>query len=73
MIEGKELPFKLIFLLLEAKLKVLKEYIDESIKKGIIRESISLVGALIFFIGKKDRRVRPIVDYRGLNNIIVKD
>ena len=73
MIEGKELLFKPIFLLLEAKLKVLKEYIDESIKKGIIRESISLVRVLIFFIGKKDRGVRLIIDYRGLNNIIVKD
>ena len=73
MIEGKELPFKPIFLLPETKLKVLKEYIDESIKKGIIRKSISLVGVLIFFIGKKDRGVRPIIDYRGLNNITVKD
>ena len=73
MIKGIELPFKLIFLLLEAKLKVLKEYIDKSIKKGIIRESISLIGVLIFFIGKKDRRIRPIIDYRRLNNIIVKD
>ena len=73
MIEGKELLFKLIFLLLEAKLKVLKEYIDESIKKGIIRESILLVGVPIFFIGKKDRGVRPIIDYRRLNNITVKD
>ena len=73
MIEGKELSFKPIFLLLETKLKVLKEYIDKSIKKGIIRESISLVGALIFFVGKKDRGIRPIIDYRGLNNITVKD
>ena len=73
MIEGKELSFKLIFLLPEAKLKVLKEYIDESIKKGIIRESTSPAGVLIFFIGKKDRGVRPIIDYRGLNNITVKD
>ena len=73
MIEGIELLFKLIFLLLEAKLRILKEYIDNSIKKEIIRESISLVGVLIFFIGKKDREIRPIIDYRRLNNIIVKD
>ena len=73
MIKRTELSFKLIFLLLEAKLKVLKEYIDKSIKKGIIRESISLVGVLIFFIGKKDRGIRPIINYRGLNNIIIKD
>ena len=73
MIKGIELFFKLIFLLLEVKLKVLKEYIDDSIKKGIIRESILLVGVLIFFIGKKDRGIRSIIDYRRLNNIIVKD
>ena len=73
MIKGIELPFKLIFLLLEAKLKVLKEYIDKSIKKEIIRESILLVGVLIFFVRKKDRGIRPIIDYRGLNNIIIKD
>ena len=73
MIKGTELFFKLIFLLLEAKLKVLKEYINKSIKKGIIRESILLVEVLILFIGKKDRGVRLIIDYRGLNNIIVKD
>ena len=73
MIEGTELPFKLIFLLLETKLRVLKEYIDNSIKKRIIRESILLVRVLIFFIRKKDRRIRLIINYRGLNNIIVKD
>ena len=73
MIKGIELLFKLIFLLLEAKLRVLKEYINNNIKKRIIRESISLVEILIFFIGKKDRGIRPIINYRGLNNIIVKD
>ena len=73
MIKRIELPFKLIFLLLEAKLRVLKEYINNSIKKGIIRESILLVRILIFFIGKKDRGIRPIINYRRLNNIIVKD
>ena len=73
MIKGTELPFKLIFLLLKDKLRVLKEYINNSIKKEIIRESILLVGVLIFFIEKKDRGIRLIINYRGLNNIIVKD
>ena len=73
MIKGIELLFKLIFLLLETKLRVLKEYINNSIKKEIIRESILLVEVLIFFIGKKDRGIRPIIDYRRLNNIIIKD
>ena len=73
MIKGIELSFKLIFLLLETKLKILKEYINNSIKKGIIRESILLIEVLIFFIRKKDRGVRSIIDYRRLNNIIIKD
>ena len=50
MIKGIELSFKLIFLLLEDKLRVLKEYINNSIKKEIIRESILLVDALKYII-----------------------
>ena len=73
MIKGIELSFKLIFLLLETKLRVLKEYINNSIKKEIIKESILLIKILIFFIGKKNKGVRSIINYRGLNNIIVKD
>jgi RNase H-like domain found in reverse transcriptase/Reverse transcriptase (RNA-dependent DNA polymerase)/Integrase zinc binding domain len=41
--------------------------------KGLIRESQSLVGALVMFVSKKDRKLRLCVDYCKLNEIIVKD
>ncbi|KAG1944952.1 retrotransposable element [Pimephales promelas] len=38
-----------------------------------IRPSSSPAGAGFFFVGKKDGSLRPCIDYRGLNNITVKN
>lgn len=47
---------------------------DEYIQKnGFIRPSTSAIGAGFFFMGKKDGGLRPSIDYRGLNNITVKN
>ena len=40
---------------------------------GKIRKSKSKVGYLIFFMVKKDRRRRPYIDYRQLNDITKKN
>ncbi|KAI2648698.1 Transposon Tf2-9 polyprotein [Labeo rohita] len=40
---------------------------------GFIRPSSSPAGAGFFFVGKKDGSLRPCIDYRGLNNITVKN
>ena len=40
---------------------------------GIIHPSSSPVGAGFFFISKKDKSLRPCIDYRGLNDITVKN
>ena len=45
----------------------MEEYIGESLAAGIIRPSSSPVGAGFFFVSKKDRTLRPCIDYRGLN------
>jgi hypothetical protein len=72
--EGKELLFLPIILLSEEKLKLLREYLDENLAKGFIRESASSVGAPIFFVPKKgDEKGRPVIDYRKLNVITIKD
>jgi hypothetical protein len=72
--EGKELLFLPIILLSEEKLKLLREYLDENLAKGFIRESASPVGAPIFFIPKKgDEKGRPVIDYCKLNTITIKD
>ena len=71
--KGKSPPFRPIYQLSEKELKVLKEYIDENLKKGFIRPLKSLVGSLVLFVLKKDGSLRLCVDYRVLNNITIKD
>uniref|UniRef100_A0A8C4ZXL3 Gypsy retrotransposon integrase-like protein 1 n=1 Tax=Gadus morhua TaxID=8049 RepID=A0A8C4ZXL3_GADMO len=51
----------------------MNKYICESLAAGIIRPSSSPAGAGFFFVGKKDGTLRPCIDYRGLNNITVKN
>src|SRR5436190_15158742 len=59
--------------MLKEELKTLREFIDVFIKRGWIQESISLVGAIVIFVPKKNRKKRLVVDYQRLNNIIIKD
>jgi hypothetical protein len=66
-------PFGPIYSLSENELKVLREYLDENLKKGFICPSESPAGAPILFVKKKDGSLRLCVDYRGLNNITVKN
>ena len=51
----------------------MKRYIDSSLAAGIIRPSSSPAGAGFFFVDKKDKTLRPCVDYRGLNDITIKN
>jgi hypothetical protein len=62
--EGKKLLFLSIILLLEEKLKLFREYLDENLVKGFIRESVLSVEVLIFFVSKKgDEKDRLVIDY----------
>ena len=51
----------------------MEDYFGESLAAGIICPSSSPVGAGFFFASKKDRSLRPCIDYRGLNNITLKN
>lgn len=51
----------------------MERYITESLAAGIICASSSPVAAGFFFEEKKDKTLRPCIDYRGLNNITVKN
>lgn len=53
--------------------QAMKNYVEESLKAGVIRPSSSPAGAGFFFVGKKDGSLRPCIDYRGLNDITVKN
>lgn len=51
----------------------MERYIEDSLAAGIIRPSSSPAGAGFFFVSKKDGSPRPCIDYRGLNDITVKN
>ena len=73
LIEGSKPAFKKIYPMNETQLKALKEYLDENLKKGFIRESQSPAGYPLFFVPKKGGKLRPVIDYRQLNEITVKN
>jgi hypothetical protein len=51
----------------------LDEYIKENLEKGYIQPSKSQYSSPFFFVGKKDGKLRPVVDYRKLNSFTVPD
>ena len=60
--------------LTKAETDVLRQNIEEDLKKGYIRHGTSSFVSPIFFIPKKDgRELRMVIDYRRLNDITKKD
>ncbi len=53
--------------------EALEKYLTESLAAEIIVPSSSPAGAGFFFVKKKDGSLRPCIDYRGLNDITVKN
>ena len=62
-----------IYNLSELELKVLKEYIQDNLKKGFIRPSTSPFGSPVLFVKKPDGSLRLCVDYRALNRMTIKN
>ena len=72
--EGTEPPFLPIIPLSADKLRTLKEYLDTNLAKGFIRESTSPARSPFFWVNKKDDpNGRPVIDYRKLNDMTIKD
>lgn len=53
--------------------EAMREYIQTSLKAGLIRPSSSPAGAGFFFVAKKDGSLRPCIDYSPLNDITIKN
>ena len=59
--------------MLHKELLTLKEFIEENLAKGFIRHSSSPAGAPVLFVKKADGSLRFCVDYRGLNEMTIKN
>ena len=55
------------------ELRELKAQLEELLSKGFIRSSISLWGALVLFVKKKDESLRLCIDYRQLNRVTIRN
>jgi hypothetical protein len=66
------LPGK-IYSLTQPEQKALQEFIKEHLAKGYIRPSKSPYASPFFFIKKKDGKLRPVQDYRKVNEWTVKN
>ena len=53
--------------------KALDSFLEENLKTGCIRPSKSSMASPFFFIKKKDGGLRPVQDYRKLNEMTVKN
>ena len=56
-----------------AELQELKIQLKEMLDKGFIRPSVSLWGAPVLFVKKKDGSMRLCIDYRLLNQVTFKN
>ncbi|KAH0603597.1 uncharacterized protein H6S33_007256, partial [Morchella sextelata] len=71
--EGKEPPFGPLYGMSREELIVLKQYIQDNLQKGFIQASSSPAGAPVLFVKKADGTLHLCVDYRGLNELTVKN
>ena len=62
-----------IYPLPQGQQQELDKFIDEHLKKGYICHSNSLYASPFFFIKKKNGKLRPVQDYRKLNEYTVKN
>ncbi|KAL0185787.1 hypothetical protein M9458_017457, partial [Cirrhinus mrigala] len=73
LVPGTSPPKGKLYSLSAPEREAMEKYISDSLAAGFIRPSSSPAGAGFFFVGKKDGSLRPCIDYRGLNNITVKN
>ena len=71
--DGKQPPYGPIYSLGPVELKTMKTYIETHLKTGFMLPSKSPAGAPILFDKKPNDSLRLCVDYRGLNNLTIKN
>ena len=69
----KKLLYNSLYNLFNTELEILRDYLKNVLVKNWIRHSVSSAETLILFILKKDKRLQLYIDYRRLNQIIIKN
>ena len=62
-----------IYTLTQVEQEMLTKFINEHLKMGYIKPSKSPYASPFFFIKKKDRKLRPVQDYRRVNEWTIKN
>ncbi|KAI7808332.1 Pol polyprotein [Triplophysa rosa] len=73
LLPGTSPPKGRLYSLSGTEREAMDKYIQEALLAGLIRRSSSPAGAGFFFVQKKDGSLRPCIDYRGLNDITIKN
>lgn len=73
LISGSTIPKGYLYTLSGPEKAAMTEYIETSLKAGLIRTSSSAAGAGFFFVAKKDGSLRPCIDYSLQNEITIKN
>ena len=73
LLPGKEPPSFKNRPLSPSELRVVRKWLDENLSKGFIRESKAQCAAPLLLAAKPGGGVRICQDYRGLNNITIKN
>ncbi|KAI2647035.1 Transposon Tf2-6 polyprotein [Labeo rohita] len=73
LLPGTSPPKGKLYSLSAPERQAMEKSISDSLAAGLIHPSSSPAGAGFFFVKKKDGSLRPCIDYRGLNNITVKN
>lgn len=73
LLPGSTIPKGRLYSVSGPERQAMKDYIDPSLKAGLIRLSSSPAGAGFFFVSKKDGSLRPCIDYSPLNGITIKN
>ena len=73
LIKNTKLSYMSLYNLFQKKLAKLRRYLNNVLNKKWIRFFVSFANVLIFFIFKKDEKLRLYVNYKNLNTIIIKN
>ena len=71
--EGKKSRYRPIYSLVPVEFESFKTYLETNLSNDFIRALKSPAGALILFVCKGDGNICLCVNYRGLNNLTIKN